>query len=299
MRLDHLYYFNAICKYDNLTRAAEKINISQPALSNSVRQLENEFGVQLFHRTSKGLVLTEAGQIFLNESTIILDQISYLRKKMNEFVAQRSTVNVAVSPQISTIIFPQVFHEFRNQYPNITVNLHEAGSKTNLEEVIKGSSSIDLAIVSSEHAGAGGSDENLSYNRIRLCSVPIVCYVSTAHPFASQPYIDYSMVEDKPIAMLPDDTFVSYYLKEKFAEYQVKPNVVLATSQLSMIQKLVMDNTAIAFLYKGNFAASNSITAVPFKEPMEVGIDLVWNKKQKMLKSTQQFLDFIKDYPLQ
>jgi DNA-binding transcriptional LysR family regulator len=98
--------------------------------------------------------------------------------------------------------------------------------------------------------------------------------------------------------MLPDDTFVSYYLKQKFEEYQVKPNVVLATSQLSMIQKLVMDNTAIAFLYKGNFAASSSITAVPFKEPMEVGIDLVWNKKQKMLKSTQQFLDFIKSYPL-
>ena len=51
MRLDHLYYFNTICKYDNLTRAAEKISISQPALSNSVRQLESEFGVQLFHRT--------------------------------------------------------------------------------------------------------------------------------------------------------------------------------------------------------------------------------------------------------
>ena len=84
MRLDHLYYFNTICKYDNLTRAAEKINISQPALSNSVRQLESEFGVQLFHRTSKGLVLTEAGQIFLNESTIILDQINYLKKKMNK-----------------------------------------------------------------------------------------------------------------------------------------------------------------------------------------------------------------------
>ena len=297
MRLDHLYYFNTICKYDNLTRAAEKINISQPALSNSVRQLETEFGVQLFHRTSKGLVLTEAGQIFLSEATIILDQINYLKKKMNEFVAQKSTVNVAVSPLISNIIFPQVFHEFRIQYPNITVNLHEAGSHTNLDEIIKGNGSLDLAIISSDRPDA--DDENLPYNRIRLCHIPIVCYVATAHPFSKQPYIDFSMVEGKPIAMLPDDTFVSAYLKRKFEEYKIKPNVVLATSQLSMIQRLVADNTAISFLYKGNFAVSSSITAVPFKEPIEVGIDLIWNKKQKLLNSPMRFLEFIKSYPLE
>ena len=297
MRLDHLYYFNTICKYDNLTRAAEKINISQPALSNSVRQLESEFGVQQFHRTSKGLVLTEAGQIFLSESTIILDQINYLKKKMNEFVAQKSTVNVAVSPLISTIIFPQVFHEFRNQFPNITVNLHEAGSRTNLEEIEKGNGNIDLAIISSDRELEDEDDTNI--NRIRLCRIPIVCYVSTEHPFAKQPYIDYSMVEGKPIAMLPDDTFVSNYLNKRFDECGVKPNVVLATSQLSMIQRLIMDNTAISFLYKGNFAASSSIIAVPFKEPIEVGIDLIWNKKQKLLNSTVKFLDFIKDYPLE
>ena len=297
MRLDHLYYFNTICKYDNLTRAAEKINISQPALSNSVRQLESEFGVQLFHRTSKGLVLTEAGQIFLSESTIILDQINYLKKKMNEFVAQKSTVNVAVSPLISTTIFPQLFHEFRNQFQNITVNLHEAGTRTNLEEISKGNGNIDLAIISSTDEDT--ENPELPYNRIRLCRIPIVCYVSTNHPFASQPYVDYSMVEGEPIAMLPDDTFISNYLKKRFTEYKVRPNVVLATSQLSMIQRLIMDNTAISFLYKGNFAASSSIVAVPFKEPMEVGIDLIWNKKQKLLKSTQQFLDFIKSYPME
>ena len=297
MRLDHLYYFNTICKYDNLTRAAEKINISQPALSNSVRQLESEFGVQLFHRTSKGLVLTEAGQIFLNESTIILDQINYLKKKMNEFVAQKSTVNVAVSPLISTIIFSQLFHEFRIQYPNITISLREAGSRTNLEEIEKGNSEIDLAIISSDKPVE--EEERPNINRIRLCHIPILCYVSVDHPFAVQPYIDYSMLEDKPIAMLPDDTFVSTYLKKRFEEYQVHPNVVLATSQLSTIQRLVMDNTAISFLYKGNFAVSSSIVAVPFKEPIEIGIDLVWNKKQKLLNSTTKFLEFIKAYPLQ
>lgn len=299
MRLDHLYYFSTICKYDNLTRAAEKINISQPALSNSVRQLETEFGVQLFFRTSKGLVLTEAGKIFLNESTIILDQINYLKKKMNEFVAQKSTVNIAVSPIISTVIFPQVFHEFRNQYSNITVNLHEAGSRTNLEEITKGNGNIDLAIISSDKKDGELDEEKLTYNRIRLCHVPIVCYVSASHPFAQLPYIDYSMIGDKPIAMLPEDTFVAEYINKKFAECKITPNVVLATSQLSMIQRIVMDNTAISFLYKGNFAAITSIVAVPFKEPVQVGIDLIWNKKHKMLDSTTKFQEFIQSYPFE
>lgn len=295
MRLDHLYYFNTICKYDNLTRAAEKINISQPALSNSVRQLELEFGVSLFNRTSKGLVLTDAGRVFLSESTVVLDQINYLKKRMNELVAQKANVNIAVSPLISTIIFPQVFHEFRNQFPNIPINLREAGTQTNLDEVIKGNPDIDLAIVSSPLDIDEADD--LGYNRIRLCKIPVVCYASAKNDFASQQYVDYDMLVDKPIAMLPTDTFVSNYMRKNFNEHGIVPNIVLETSQLSMIQRIVMDNTALSFLYKGNFAASSSIVAIPFKEPVEVGIDLIWNKKHKPLSSTSKFLDFIKEYP--
>lgn len=295
MTFDHLYYFITICKYDNLTRAAEEINISQPALSNCIKQLESEFGVPLFHRTNKGLVLTSAGKIFQEEATAILDRVDYLKKRMGEYVSLKSTVNVAVAPLISTIIFPQVFHEFRNVYPDITINLREAGSKTNLEAVIKGDRDVDLAIVSSDPTAFTVNPD--ACNRVSLCTVPLVCYMSADHPLAKEPYIDFPMIANEPLIMLPDDTFISRNLHETFALHNIQPNVILTTRQLSMIHNLIVNNTALTFLYKGSFPTSTAIKSVPFKNPIDIGIDIVWNKEKKVLKSTRKFIDFVESYP--
>src|SRR3984957_20170980 len=74
MELRHLRYFVVVAEEQNVTRAAERLHVSQPPLSRQIRDLEQELGVALFRRTAKSLALTEAGKIFLNEARGVLLQ---------------------------------------------------------------------------------------------------------------------------------------------------------------------------------------------------------------------------------
>ena len=79
MKLKQLEYFQTICKYNNITRAAEELHISQPSLSGVIRELEEEFQVPLFHRLSKGLIPTEQGTVLLEEAALVLGQAQHLK----------------------------------------------------------------------------------------------------------------------------------------------------------------------------------------------------------------------------
>src|SRR5277367_1538484 len=72
MELRHLRYFVVVAEEQNVTRAAERLHVSQPPLSRQIRDLEEELGVELFRRTAKSLALTEAGKIFLREARAVL-----------------------------------------------------------------------------------------------------------------------------------------------------------------------------------------------------------------------------------
>lgn len=72
MKLSQLKYFQVVCKHNNLTRAAEELHISQPGLTHVIQEMEQEFGLTLFLRRNKGLVLTEEGRKFLEEANLLL-----------------------------------------------------------------------------------------------------------------------------------------------------------------------------------------------------------------------------------
>lgn len=91
MELYQLVQFKAIAETGNMTRAAEKLRVSQPALSTTLRKLETEFGVRLFNRYKKKIVINEAGKLFLNHVDIILEMVEDLQHTMNQFSRKENT----------------------------------------------------------------------------------------------------------------------------------------------------------------------------------------------------------------
>lgn len=294
MKLDHLYYFKTICKYDNLTRAAEKLGISQPALSNSVRQLELEFGIILFKRTSKGLVLTDAGKIFLAECSIVLEHIDYLKKRMVEIAAKNSAVNIKTEASISAVMLAQAVREFCSLYPNLDLNLSELRPETDIHDIIKTDIKSDIAIISTDTDSDGYGE---GYNSFRLCTMPILCYVSKNHPWARLECVDYDMLKGVPLAFAEDGA--SHFVYNKLISLGIEPKIELITNQLSAILRQLMDGESAAVLYKGNFACVSSLVAIPFRDNAERNLDMVWAAQCEMSDSAQKFLDFIREYPFE
>ena len=127
MELRHLRYFVAVAETLNYRRAAQAIDIAQPALSKQIKALEEQIGVRLLDRNTGGVVLTDAGKVFLDEARDILERVDMAAKAAREAEAGRSgRLSVGSLGAVSASFLPATLAAFHARFPRIEVNLHEA-----------------------------------------------------------------------------------------------------------------------------------------------------------------------------
>src|SRR5512141_582873 len=122
MELRHLRYFVAVAEEENVSRAALKLHLSQPALSRQVRDLEDELGFLLFERSAKSVRLTEAGRAFLGEARAVIHRVEEAVTKTRAVAAgARTGIHVGYAPSLTVEILPQTLHEFQVALPGVRV----------------------------------------------------------------------------------------------------------------------------------------------------------------------------------
>jgi len=130
MELRHLRYFVAVAEELNFTRAAERLAISQPPLSAQIRQLEEEFGSQLLNRSSRGVSLTSAGKLLLEEARLILKQVDATKTAVSK--QARSELGGLILGSAGGTYFhpliPQIIQEYRKRYTDIVLTPHASST---------------------------------------------------------------------------------------------------------------------------------------------------------------------------
>jgi LysR family transcriptional regulator, transcription activator of glutamate synthase operon len=145
--LTQLLYFQAAAKHEHFTRAAEAVNIAQPALSRQIRNLETELGVRLFDRVGRGVRLTAAGRSILPHVDRVLAEINGIRSDVRMLSnLEGGTVALGFLHSIGAHLLPSVLAAFRAAHPHVGFTLHE-GSRSELEEHVR-RGELDLAITS-------------------------------------------------------------------------------------------------------------------------------------------------------
>jgi DNA-binding transcriptional LysR family regulator len=142
----HLRYFIEVARSLHVRRAAERLHIAQPALTQNIQQLESELGVELFHRESRHLRLTEAGQIFLTEAEQSLRQFNHAQKTAQR--AARGEVGKLVLGFQSTAglsVVPSLLQNFRREFPEVEITLIESGSTA--QKLALRSGEIDIGLI--------------------------------------------------------------------------------------------------------------------------------------------------------
>jgi LysR family transcriptional regulator, low CO2-responsive transcriptional regulator len=146
MTIRQLEVFLAIAHADSFSRAAERIHLSQPTLSEHMKELEEELGVPLFIRHSRSVSLTEAGRIFEDYATSVVATLAAGRHAIAELDGlKRGSIVVGASTTPGTYVLPARIAKFIEQYPGITVALRIANSRTVEERVRDGE--VDLAVI--------------------------------------------------------------------------------------------------------------------------------------------------------
>jgi LysR family nitrogen assimilation transcriptional regulator len=146
MELRQLRYFVAIVDHGSLSRAALVLHIAQPALTQQLRQLEEELGVQLLHRSAQGVLSTDAGKIFYEHAQAILKQVADARSAVTQSAERPSgSVTLGLPHSISGALALPLLTAARAQYPEITLQLTEELTG-NLAEQLK-SGRVNLAVL--------------------------------------------------------------------------------------------------------------------------------------------------------
>src|SRR5262249_54528104 len=146
MELRHLRYFIGVAEEENVSRAALKLHVSQPALSRQVRDLEDELGFPLLERSAKSVRLTEAGRAFLVEARAVLQRAEEAVKAARAIATGGSgELHVGYAPTLTARILPATLRAFQTQLPNVRVRLHDLST----EEMLAGlrESTLQIAFI--------------------------------------------------------------------------------------------------------------------------------------------------------
>jgi DNA-binding transcriptional LysR family regulator len=178
MEIRHLRYFVAVAEELNFTRAAKRLGINQPPLSLQIRQLENEMGTPLFVRHARGVELTNAGNLMLEDARVILKQVEQAKIGVRRR-ARGETGRLAIGSSGGTYfhpLVPTIIREYRKRYPNVVL-LPQASNTTLLTAQLR-AGKIDIAFIRTPIAESEGLTVEL------LVDEPTVMVVPTGHPLS-------------------------------------------------------------------------------------------------------------------
>jgi DNA-binding transcriptional LysR family regulator len=146
VQLQQLAYFVAVADTRQFTKAAERMGVAQPSLSQQVRALEQDLGAQLFHRTRGNVTLTDAGEALSPIARRILADAETARREIQQLAdVGIGRVRLGATPSVCTGLLPIMLAAFRQQYPGVELMINEGGSRDLQTALSEGA--IDLAMI--------------------------------------------------------------------------------------------------------------------------------------------------------
>lgn len=238
LNLDWLRSFTEAAKYKSFSKAANENNISQPALSKHIQNLENDLNVKLFHRTTTGIALTDAGQYFYNKITPIMTELTLIRTDLQDFCREKP-IAIGSLPSIATYYLPLKIKEFK--FLDRPVSLLLQNTSYELLQSLK-EERLDAIFIETEY-----TDESLWSHE--LFTEPYYALFSLNHKYQSKNTIRLTDICEEPFIthQAPCDT--RSHIMHQMELIGCQPNIV--------------SEVAFGDFIYGSVAAGIGITIVP------------------------------------
>ena len=290
MTITQLIYFREVCDHQGVTAAANAIHVSQPTISNAIKELEEEFNVNLFTRYNKKMILTEDGKYFYSHIGSIIDQAMELEDKMRNFGDLNKRLKIGVPPMIGTFLFPDMFSKFHKLYDDIVFEIHEHGSVKTLEMLEQ--NLLDLAIVIYDKT------PQKRFYTLPLLETQLVYCVSKDHPKANRKSINLAELENEPLILMKSGSYQNQLLLHHFNDLGITPKVLLRTEQLYTIQQYITRQYATGFVIKEIADYSDALVGIPLDPPIPISVNLIWDINKYLHNSAVQFIQFAREYKM-
>jgi DNA-binding transcriptional LysR family regulator len=244
MELRHLRYFVAVGEALNLTRAAAQLRLAQPALSRQIQDLEEEIGVDLLRRSTRGVTLTAEGKLFLDEARDLLKRAGDTVDKVRSLArGEYGELNIAYSPLPTSEILPPALTAFQKATPGVKVMLHDLAGDEQIMNLLAGK--IELAVMVQP---TGEQLAGIAFETLR--QYPYVVAMPAGHPLERLKAVPLATLAAEPLVALRRRDYSEFYriLDRIFAGCPVKPRVAVECDGTSSLITSVESGRGVALI---------------------------------------------------
>lgn len=288
LEIKHFECFIEVTRTGNFTNAAENLFITQPALSRIIKSLEVELGTQLFIRTRKKLILTDAGFILKKHALIIEKQLQLLDAELGKmFMLKKSHVRIGLPAITNSIFFSQLIASFHEKYPEVTFQLEEHGSKPIEEKVINGLLDFGVVVL---------PDKIDDFDYYMFVNEELKLVVPASHRLAGKQEVSLEELKEESFIMFNRDFELRNLVTTACREAGFQPIIISETSQLDFIQELVAYNIGITLLPENTCLelASDFRTITVTNPTIEWNLAMIWKKDAYLSQVAKEFIRFAK-----
>ena len=268
-----------VSRVNSFTRAAERLYVSQPAITNAVRSLEEELGIQLFDRSQKQALLTTEGKIFFAHVEQIMNGISNTLEEINSLKnLSNGIVNIGLTALggIPSCVF--LLKEFVEGYPNIKISVREDETEQLQKLLIE--DKLDFAFVFS-----GKEKSALNYIELPTQELSICC--NRRHRFRRQNVLPLEELHNESLVLLKA-------MRDFFIVSNILRNVIAEISHVQTIKSLVSAGLGVSILPEEVFEQDDNLIAVALEPPIYLQPVIAYKKNRKQSHAAEAFLDSVR-----
>ena len=284
---EQIRYFITACQYQNFTKAAAELHLTQPGLSKAIRELEGQCGAPLWERKHNALTLTSAGRVFLEQALKFQDQYEQLEYTARSLGSGESLLRIGLVPMCGNTIFPQLHREFLAAHPHFQLRTVE-----DTASVLYGlldRQELDLILCVTNHLPLPPYHcRVLKKSRLELFTAP-------DNPLAQKKEVSFQDLAEQPLVLFPDTFGQTRYLRRLFAQARTEPQILHQTSQVFTILSYIRSGAGVGFLSEEFAQVEKELAAIPLQGVPAASINLVWLQDPRTHPALGEFLAFVKN----
>ncbi|MGG3563343.1 LysR family transcriptional regulator [Neobacillus rhizosphaerae] len=292
LELRQLRLFIEVAKQKSITKAAENMHISQPALSKSIMALEDEMGMTLIIRTNKTSDLTDAGKVVLEYAlrmTVLVDEMKTTLVDMTNL--SRGQINIGLPPFIGSLFFPRVMAKFHHAFPNIELNITEYGGARVVKSVEEGEFELGVAVLPID-------EQQFSVYPIVEEEMRLVVYKD--HHLSDRNEVELKELRDEEFIFYHEEFALNQIMRNHFIAAGFEPKILFKSSQWDLMTEMVAANLGITILPQSicNRAFNSDLKVIKLQDDIMWRLAVITKKDRYISNAGRTFIDFILKEPL-
>ena len=292
LNLKRLQYLDAVYQCKNFTQASEMLYVSQPAISSAIQTLEEELGVKLVVRSSRGVTFTYEGEQFMHWARQILSSCQEAENAMRDLATSaEQRLRLGISQVLTDPLVPMIFSTFLAEHPKARIYLNEGSMNKHVEMVRD--EMLDLAC-----NAFPGPPEAEELELIHLSTMEVHAVLHPEHPLARLERIPLSLLGREKLIMMDAQSKVKELMTQAFERHQVIPDILFHYDQILCMANLVRScrYVGIISVAPGQQALGcEGLALRPFAEPVVLDVGFFLKKGRYLPRLGWDLIRFIQE----